>query len=143
MTTRKKKATMIIIGFSAHTAAFLLKCLHIFDSLTIMTCLTLIQYTGIFLFINGIHYFGTTYQYEKYPEESRQTVIDQNDERTRAIHNLAKARAFDIIVYVLIALPFLLIEAKADLTGIIGSAAALIILGSSYGFFYRKYAREM
>ena len=106
-------------------------------------CLTLIHYAGMLLALNGVHYFGTTYQYEKYPEESRQTVIDLNDERTRTIHDLAKARTFDIMVYVLICLPFLLIEAKSDLLGIIGSAAALLILGGSYAYYARKYSKEM
>lgn len=143
MTTKKKKQALILVGFLMHAIAAMLKYLHIFGSQAAVICLALAQYTGMFLFIDGIHYFGTTYQYEKYPEESRQTVIDQNDERTRAIHNLAKARAFDIIVYVLIFLPFLLIEAKAGLLGIIASAAALLILGGSYAYYYRKYSREM
>jgi hypothetical protein len=143
MTTKKKKQIFIFVGFPMHVIAFMVKSLHIFDSLPITICLTLIQYTGALLSLNGIHYFGTTYQYEKYPEESRQTVIDQNDERTRTIHNLAKARTFDIITYVLIILPFLLIETKTDLTGILCSFAALIILGVSYGYYYRKFSKEL
>lgn len=143
MTTKKKKQTFILVGFPMYAIAFMVKCLHIFESQTGTICLTLIQYTGFFIFLNGIHYFGTTYQYEKYPEESQQTVIELNDERTRTIHDLAKARTFDIITYVLIVLPFLLIEAKADLMGILCSFAALIILGVSYGYHYRKFSKEM
>ncbi len=143
MTTKKKKQILILVGIPMHAIAFMIKCLHIFDREPATLCLTLIQYTGMLLFLNGIHYFGTTYQYEKYPEESRQTVIDQNDERTRTIHDLAKARSFDIITYVLILLPFLLIEAKAGLTGILCAFAALIILGGSYGYYYRKFSKEM
>lgn len=142
MAAKKKKQTLILVGFPIYAITSVVKCLHIFDSRPVTVCLTLIQYIGMLLFLNGIHYFGTTYQYAKYPEESRQTVIDQNDERTRTIHDLAKARTFDIITYVLILLPFLLIEAKAGLTGIICSFAALIILGVSYGY-YRKFSKEM
>ena len=47
------------------------------------------------------------------------------------------------MVYVLIVLPFLLIEIKAGLPGIIGSFAALLILGGSYAYFARKYSKEM
>ncbi len=143
MTTKKKKKSMIIIGFPMYAISFMVKSLHSFDSRALTVCLTLIGYTGMLLFLNGIHYFGTTYQYEKYPKESRQTVIDLNDERTRTIRNLAKARTFDIIVYVLILLPVLFIETRTDLLGILGSAAALAVLGGSYAYFYRKYSKEM
>jgi hypothetical protein len=44
---------------------------------------------------------------------------------------------------VLIILPFLLIETKTDLTGILCSFAALIILGVSYGYYYRKFSKEL
>ena len=143
MITKKKKMTMIFIGFPMYSISLMVKCLHIFDSRALTICLTLTEYAGMLLFLNGIHYFGTTYQYEKYPKESRQTVIDLNDERTRTIQNLAKSRTFDIIVYVLILLPFLFIEARTDLAGIMGSAAALAILGGSYAYFYRKYSKEL
>lgn len=143
MTTKKKKQTYILVGLPMYAIASMLKNLHIFGSQAAAVCLTLIHYAGMLLALNGVHYFGTTYQYEKYPEESRQTVIDLNDERTRTIHDLAKARTFDIMVYMLICLPFLLIEAKSDLLGIIGSAAALLILGGSYAYYARKYSKEM
>ena len=143
MTVKKKKQTYILVGLPMYAIAGILKNLRIFDSQAATICLFLIQYTGGFLSLNGSHYFGTTYQYEKYPKESLKTVIDQNDERTRTIHDLAKARTFDIMVYVLIVLPFLLIEIKAGLPGIIGSFAALLILGGSYAYFARKYSKEM
>ena len=143
MTVKQKKLLMLIAGFLAHAAACIIKGLHITDSRFLYLCLTLIQYGGMIAFIFGVNYFGTTYQYEKYPEESAQTVIDQNDERTRTIHNLAKAKAFNIITYVLILLPALLFEMKADLIGIAASGTALIILGISCLYFYLEYSKEM
>lgn len=143
MTVKQKKLFMIIVGFLVYAAAGIIKGLRIIDSRFLFLCLILIQYGGMIAFIFGINYFGTTYQYEKYPEESAQTVIDQNDERTRAIHTLAKAKAFNIITYVLILLPALLFEMKADLTGIAASGTALIVLGISYLYFYLKYSKEM
>ena len=101
------------------------------------------HYGGMLLSIFAINYFGTTYQYEKYPEESKQTLIDLNDERTRSIHNLAKARTFDIMTYVLMLLPAVLIDLKAGLSGIIGAGAALLIFGISYAFFLAKYKKEL
>ena len=143
MTVKKKKQINILVGLPMYAVAGMLKNLRVFDSQAATIFLFLIQYAGGFLALKGIHYFGTTYQYEKYPKESLKTVIDQNDERTRTIHDLAKARTFDIMVYVLIVLPFLLIEIKAGLPGIIGSFAALLILGGSYACFARKYSKEM
>lgn len=143
MKTTHKKIYMLIIGFLLHSIGLFLKNMHLFDSRWITLCLSLMQYGGMLLFIFQINYFGTTYQYEKYPEESKQTLIDKNDERTRTIHDLAKARTFDIMVYVLITLPFLLIDLKADLTGIIGAGAALLILGVSYAFFLLRYEKQM
>ena len=78
MTVKQKKLLMLIAGFLAHAAACIIKGLHITDSRFLYLCLTLIQYGGMIAFIFGVNYFGTTYQYEKYPEESAQTVIDQN-----------------------------------------------------------------
>lgn len=143
MTVKKKKLFMLITGFLAYAAVCIIKALHIIDSQFLYLCLTLTQYGGMLAFIFGVNYFGTTYQYEKYPKESAQTLIDQNDERTCTIHNLAKAKAFDIITYVLILIPFLLLEIKADLAGVVVSGIALVILGISYFHYLRKYSKEM
>lgn len=143
MTVKQKKLLMLIVGFLANAAATIIKGLHFIDNQFLHLCLIIIQFGGILAFIFGVNYFGTTYQYEKYPEESAQTLIDQNDERTRAIQNLAKAKTFDIIAYVLIILPFLLFEMKTNWVGIIASGIALVILGVTYFYYLRKYSKEM
>ena len=117
--------------------------MHIFNSRWIILCLSLMHYGGMLLSLFAVNYFGTTYQYEKYPEESKQTLIDLNDERTKSIHNLAKARTFNIMTYVLMLLPAVLIDLKAGLVGIIGAGAALLIFGISYAFFLAKYKKEL
>ncbi|MDE7036377.1 MAG: hypothetical protein K2O98_00125, partial [Lachnospiraceae bacterium] len=81
MTTKQKKLAMLIIGLLVSTAGNITKAMHIVDSKFLYLCLTLLQYGGALAFIFGVNYFGTTYQYEKYPRESLQTVIDLNDER--------------------------------------------------------------
>ena len=139
----KKYIYILIAGFLFYGAALILKNMHLFDRPAIIIFLCLIEYIGIFMYISAIHYFGTTYQYEKYPKESRQTLIDLHDERTRTIHDLAKARTFDTMTYVLIILPFLLIETKAGIISIICSAAVLLIFGISYAYFLMKYKKEM
>ncbi|MCI9024744.1 MAG: hypothetical protein HFG92_09940 [Dorea sp.] len=143
MTTKQKKLTMLIAGFLIGAAASITKGMHIIDSPFLNLCLVLLNYGGMLASLFGLNYFATTYQYEKYPKESLQTVIDLNDERTRQIHTLAKAKAFDIITYVLIFLPFLLLEIKAGVPAIVIAGTAPVILGISYAFFLSKYSKEM
>jgi len=143
MKTTQKKVYMLITGVLLYGIGFCLKCMHIFNSRWIILCLSLMHYGGMLLSLFAVNYFGTTYQYEKYPEESKQTLIDLNDERTKSIHNLAKARTFNIMTYVLMLLPAVLIDLKAGLVGIIGAGAALLIFGISYAFFLVKYKREL
>ena len=143
MKTTHKKIYMLITGVLLYGIGFCLKCMHIFNSRWIILCLSLMHYGGMLLSLFAVNYFGTTYQYEKYPEESKQTLIDLNDERTKSIHNLAKARTFNIMTYVLMLLPAVLIDLKAGLSGIIGAGAALLIFGISYAFFLAKYKREL
>ncbi len=143
MKTTHKKIYMLITGVLLYGIGFCLKCMHIFNSRWIILCLSLMHYGGMLLSLFAVNYFGTTYQYEKYPEESKQTLIDLNDERTKSIHNLAKARTFNIMTYVLMLLPAVLIDLKAGLTGIIGAGAALLIFGISYAFFLAKYKKEL
>ncbi len=143
MKTTHKKIYMLITGVLLYGIGFCLKCMHIFNSRWIILCLSLMHYGGMLLSLFAVNYFGTTYQYEKYPEESKQTLIDLNDERTRSIHNLAKARTFNIMTYVLMLLPAVLIDLKAGLVGIIGAGAALLIFGISYAFFLAKYKKEL
>ena len=143
MKTTQKKIYMLIIGVLLYGIGFCLKCMHIFNSRWIILCLSLMHYGGMLLSLFAVNYFGTTYQYEKYPEESKQTLIDLNDERTKSIHNLAKARTFNIMTYVLMLLPAVLIDLKAGLVGIIGAGAALLIFGISYAFFLAKYKKEL
>ena len=143
MKTTQKKIYMLITGVLLYGIGFCLKCMHIFNSRWIILCLSLMHYGGMLLSLFVFFYFGTTYQYEKYPEESKQTLIDLNDERTKSIHNLAKARTFNIMTYVLMLLPAVLIDLKAGLVGIIGAGAALLIFGISYAFFLAKYKKEL
>ncbi len=143
MKTTQKKVYMLITGVLLYGIGFCLKCMHIFNSRWIILCLSLMHYGGMLLSLFAVNYFGTTYQYKKYPEESKQTLIDLNDERTKSIHNLAKARTFNIMTYVLMLLPAVLIDLKAGLVGIIGAGAALLIFGISYAFFLAKYKKEL
>ena len=133
MKTTQKKVYMLITGVLLYGIGFCLKCMHIFNSRWIILCLSLMHYGGMLLSLFAVNYFGTTYQYEKYPEESKQTLID----------NLAKARTFNIMTYVLMLLPAVLIDLKAGLVGIIGAGAALLIFGISYAFFLAKYKKEL
>ena len=74
MTTKQKKLTMLIAGFLIGAAASITKGMHIIDSPFLNLCLVLLNYGGMLASLFGLNYFATTYQYEKYPKESLQTV---------------------------------------------------------------------
>ncbi|MBT2288947.1 hypothetical protein J7E73_07340 [Paenibacillus albidus] len=74
---------------------------------------------------------------------AKQLEIDKKDERNLAIANRAKAKAYDIMVFVLGALITAIALMAIDLTVVLLLAFAyLIILG--YNSYYRlKYSKEM
>ncbi|WP_150275481.1 hypothetical protein [Paenibacillus tepidiphilus] len=65
--------------------------------------------------------------YRRHPEEARQKRIELGDERNMAIRYQAKAKAFDRMILMMIAVPFLLIAAKSPLWLVL-SAVGLYLL---------------
>jgi hypothetical protein len=81
--------------------------------------------------------------YKKHPALQKQAVIDAHDERTLAITNKAKARAFDITMRVLIAVAFLYILADAPLWMTL-LIVAVYVSGAGIEFYHMaKYNNEM
>ncbi len=80
---------------------------------------------------------------EKHPELQKEIEISLNDERNIAISNQAKAKAYDMMIFVFGALMVCFAIMNIDLTAILLLVAAyLFVVG--YGIFYRcKYDREM
>lgn len=81
--------------------------------------------------------------YARHPKLRKQAVIEQQDERHTVIRMRAKAKAFDVIIVVMIALPFLFIVTGTALWVVL-SAIGLYVLGCFLQLFYiRKYSKQM
>ena len=142
MERRKKNLILLLAGLAAYFIFGTIKAAFETEGI-LRAVLFILQYGGFLAFIFGGHYFTTTYQYEKYPEESKKAVVDSNDGRFLDIKIRTKAKVFDIISYVLILLPALFFELKAGMIAVACSLAVLIIMGLLYAFFYRRYSRDM
>lgn len=77
------------------------------------------------------------------PQLQKQLEIEKNDERNTAIQNRAKAKAYDIMVYVFGALYVSFALMRVDMTVVLLLVAAyLFVIGG--GVYYRcKYDKEM
>lgn len=81
--------------------------------------------------------------YKKHPAIKKQSDIESKDERTVAITNKAKAKAFDIMIKILIFIPFLMILIDLPLWMIL-AAIALYILGFCLQTYLTiRYSKEM
>lgn len=81
--------------------------------------------------------------YRKHPKLKKQAVIDFRDERNTAIRMKAKAKAFDIMFVVMIALPFLFIFAGISLWVVL-TTIGLYLFGYFTQLFYTiKYSKQM
>ncbi len=78
-----------------------------------------------------------------YPDIAKQIEIEQNDERNITIGNKAKAKAYDMMVFIYGALMFAFALIGVDLTALLLLAASyLFVVG--YGIYYRcKFDKEM
>ncbi|AIQ28982.1 MULTISPECIES: hypothetical protein [Paenibacillus] len=81
--------------------------------------------------------------YAKHPKLRKQAVIELRDERHTAIRMKAKAKAFDVMIVVMIALPFLFIFGGTALWVVL-STIGLYVFGCFLQLFYiRKYSKQM
>lgn len=81
--------------------------------------------------------------YRKHPKLRQQAVIDFRDERNTAIRIRAKAKAFDVLIVVMIVLPFLFIFAGIALWVVL-STIGLYLLGYVMQLIYTlKYSKQM
>ena len=80
---------------------------------------------------------------KEYPQIEKQIKIEKNDERNIAISNQAKAKAYDIMVYVfgalMVSLGLMSVDVKVILLLVF---AYLFVVGSSI-YYLEKYSKEM
>lgn len=81
--------------------------------------------------------------YKKHPEVAKQKSIEQNDERNQQIGNRAKAKAYDVMVFVFGALMLSFALMNVDLAVVLLMVFAyLFVVGS--GIYYRiKFEKEL
>ena len=71
----------------------------------------------------------------KHPEVARQVAIEQQDERNRAVNDRAKARAYDMMIYIFGALMVAYALMNADLAVVLMLVGAyLVIIACCVGF---------
>lgn len=77
------------------------------------------------------------------PSAEKQLEIDRNDERNIAIGNRAKAKAYDMMIFVFGSLLLAFALMGVDMTAILLLVFAYLFV-AGYGIYYRfKYDREM
>lgn len=80
---------------------------------------------------------------EKYPEIQKQIEIEQKDERTVTIANMAKAKAFDAMLFLFGALMLSYALMQADLAVILLLVAAYLFVVGYYVYFQCKFNSEL
>lgn len=81
--------------------------------------------------------------YQRNPDLKRESDITARDERTLLINEKSKARAYEILMRVMIVIPFLLILAEAPLWA---TLTTILVYLSGFGvqmYYIGKYNKEM
>ena len=77
----------------------------------------------------------------RHPEVARQVAVEQQDERNRAVNDRAKARAYDMMIYVFGALMVAYALMNADLTVVlmlVGAYLAIVACCIGFTVHYNK-----
>lgn len=77
------------------------------------------------------------------PQLQKQMEIDKNDERNIAIANKAKAKAYDIMLYVFGALMVTFALMSVDMVAILLLVAAYLFVVGFFIYYLNKYHKEM
>ncbi|MBP3542672.1 MAG: hypothetical protein J6J86_00430 [Lachnospiraceae bacterium] len=98
---------------------------------------------GCGIFGHGMGNIISRRSLKNHPEMQKQIDIETNDERNITISNQAKAKAYDMMIFVFGALMVSFAIMNVDLTAILLLVAAyLFVVG--YGIYFRcKYDKEM
>lgn len=141
----KKKTKMmlfIIIGFCLYFSLSILNTMLEVNTF-LRICFTILRYGGMLGALFGLNYFGTKYTWERNPEVSKDELVNLSDERLVSIRTNAKAKAFDIMVYVLLLLGVVYADLRVGFLVVALLAAAGIIMTGCYFYYKNKYTKEM
>lgn len=87
--------------------------------------------------------FAIERYYQKNPQVRRHSEIDSRDERTQFIAQRAKARAYDVLVRVMMVIPFLLILIDAPLWATLATVGIYLFGFGVQMYFTVRYNQEM
>ena len=96
---------------------------------------------GSGLFGHGLGSMYSNFVARKHPEVARQVAIEQQDERNRAVNDRAKARAYDMMIYVFGALMVAYALMNADLAVVlmlVGAYLAIVACCIGFSVHYNK-----
>ena len=79
----------------------------------------------------------------KNPQAAKQIEIDQKDERNNAIINKAKARAYDLMIYIYAAIILAFTLMRVDMYVIFTLIAVYLFFVFTYVYYISKYQKEM
>lgn len=98
---------------------------------------------GCGLFGHGVGALSAQRAAKKNPEAHRQFEIEQQDERNVVLSNAAKARAYDVMVFVFGALMFAFAMMGVDMMQVLLFVAAYLFVVGCNIFYRFKYEKEM
>ncbi len=98
---------------------------------------------GCGIFGHGMGNIISQKAYQRHPQLQKQMEIEQKDERNIAVANHAKAKAYDLMLYVFGALMLSLALLEVDMIVILLLVFSYILVIISYLYHLKKYDREM
>jgi len=98
---------------------------------------------GSGIFGHGMGEIMTRFAMKNNPAAAKQLEIEKNDERNLAIANRAKAKAYDLMVFVFGALLIALALMDLDLTMVLLLVFAYMIIVGYCTYYRYKYYKEM
>lgn len=81
--------------------------------------------------------------YKKHPDLKKQNDIEAKDERTITINSKAKAKAYDVIIRILMLIPFVMIFFDVSLWWILATVALYLLGFALQMIFIARYSKEM
>jgi hypothetical protein len=81
--------------------------------------------------------------FNKNPQAAKQMEIEQKDERNQTISNRAKARAYDLMIFVYAAIIIAFALMRVDLYVILTLVAVYLFFIFIYVYYFTKYQKEM
>lgn len=140
MSDKKAGYVYVIIGVTVlMTGLVMIKMLG-----DIMSSLAYIGISlGCFVFGHGIGKICTTKAEKADPKLAKKNAINKKDERVLAIHNAAKAKAYDFMLCVFMVLSLAFALMKADMSVLLMIIGGYIVVKGIEIYYVRKFENEM